>query len=277
MKPARFEYHRATSVAHALALKERYGAEGSFLAGGQSLMPMLNMRLAQPEGLIDINRVTELDGIEPSSNGLRLGAMTRQAVAQRDQRVQAECPLIAEALGYVAHSVIRNRGTVGGSVAHADAAAELPTALVALGGRIVARGPAGVREIPAEEFFEFHFTTSLAETELVAAVEVPRLRRPSGYAFLEVSRRHGDFAVASVAMTLTGGLARMAFGGVSSRPVLVESEDPDPAADAVATVETAGIADDLSASQAYRRQLVGILARRARALAERRAEPSEVA
>jgi carbon-monoxide dehydrogenase medium subunit len=276
MKPARFDYHRATSVADALALKERYGADGSFLAGGQSLMPMLNMRLAQPEALIDLNRVAELDGIEASSDGLRLGAMTRQAIAQRDQRVQAGCPLIADALDYVAHSVIRNRGTVGGSVAHADVAAELPTALVALGGRIVARGPAGAREIPAEEFFEFHFTTSLAETELVTALVVPALQRSTGYAFLEVSRRHGDFAVASVAMTLTGGLARMAFGGVSSRPVVVESEDPDPAADAVAAAETAGIADDLTASRAYRRQLVAILARRARALSERRAQPGTV-
>jgi carbon-monoxide dehydrogenase medium subunit len=277
MKPARFEYHRATSVADALRLKERYGADGSYLAGGQSLMPMLNMRLAQPAALIDLNRVTELDGIEAGSDGLRLGAMTRQAVAQRDQRVQAECPLIAEALDYVAHSVIRNRGTVGGSVAHADPAAELPTALVALGGRIVARGPSGVREIPAEEFFEFHFTTSLVETEVVTAIAVPRMQRSTGYAFLEVCRRHGDFAVASVAMTLAGAVARMAFGGVSSRPVLVESQDPDPAADAVAAAAAAGIADDLSASRAYRGHLVGILARRARALSEQRAEQGTVA
>jgi aerobic carbon-monoxide dehydrogenase medium subunit len=268
MKPSRFQYHRPRSVTEAIEVKHEHDLDAAFLAGGQSLMPILNMRLARPEVLIDLNWVTELDGVQEVDDGwVKLGAMTRHAAVECDATIAAGCPLVTEALSNVAHPVIRNRGTVGGSAAHADVAAELPTALVALGGRIVAQGPDGTRVIDAADFFQFHFTTSLDTTELVTALMVPRLDPSSGYAFLEISRRHGDFALASVAMTLTDGVARMAFGGVSSRPVFVESAEEDPATDAVAAVSEVGITDDLSASRAYRTRLIATLARRARAVA----------
>jgi aerobic carbon-monoxide dehydrogenase medium subunit len=269
VKPGRFAYHAPRTRGEALQLKRDHDVDGAFLAGGQSLMPMLNMRLAQPEVLIDLNGVADLDFIDDGDGAVTVGAMTRHAVAERDRVLGEACPLVAEALHHVGHRVIRNRGTIGGSVAHADAAAELPAAFAALRATINVESAEGTRAVAAEEFFQFHFTTLLEPDEMVASISVPRVAPDTGHAFLEVSRRHGDFAVAAVAALVSGDSARLVFSGVSSRPVIVDTDDPDPAADAVRAADAAGITDDLTATAAYRRRLVAVLARRARRAARR--------
>ncbi|MEA2367082.1 MAG: aerobic carbon-monoxide dehydrogenase medium subunit [Thermoleophilaceae bacterium] len=271
MKPGRFKYHPPSSKAEALELKARYDVDGSFLAGGQSLMPMMNMRLAQPEALIDLNRVPELSYVEERGDRVVIGALTRHAEAERDALLGAACPLMGEALRHVGHQVIRNRGTIGGSVAHADSAAELPAALAALEAQITVESSSGERVIEATDFFEFHFMTSLEPTEMVTAISVPRLAPTTGFAFLEVSRRHGDFAVAGVAALVRDGRARLAFAGVTPKPLVVETSDPDPAHDAVAAADEVGLADDLAGSSRYRRRLIAVLARRATERARARA------
>lgn len=267
MKPPTFHYHRPATKREALELKERYGGDAAFLAGGQSLMPALNMRLAQPGALIDLNRVPGLAGVEVEGDRATIGAMTRHAEAERHDGLAAACPLIRAALRHVGHHVIRNRGTIGGSVAHADAAAELPATLTALKATITVEHAGGSREIRADDFFEFHFTTALAPTEMVTRITVPRLAPSVGHAFLEISRRHGDFAVAAVAALLDGELLRLAFAGVASRPLVVEIDELDPAPAAIAAADGAGLTDDLAGSAEYRRRLVGVLARRARTAA----------
>jgi carbon-monoxide dehydrogenase medium subunit len=277
VKPGRFAYRAAFSKAEALQLKREHDLDGAFLAGGQSLVPMLNMRLAQPEVLIDLNRVDELAFVDDEDDTLTIGAMTRHATAERHPVLAAACPLVPEALGHVGHRVIRNRGTIGGSVAHADAAAELPAVFTALRATVHVESADSSRAILAEEFFQFHFTTALEPTEMVTAISVPPVAPGTGHAFLEVSRRHGDFAVAAVAALVDGDRTRLAFAGVAPRPVVVETEDADPAADAVAAADQAGITDDMTASDRYRRRLVGVLARRARDLAAERSLGAEPA
>jgi carbon-monoxide dehydrogenase medium subunit len=191
--------------------------------------------------------------------------MARQRRLELSDDAYAACPILREALRHVAHTIVRNRGTVGGSIAHADPAAELPSVLVALGGRVRALGPMGEREIGAEDLFEFHFTTALAPGEVLTEVWFPALPPGSGYAFMEVSRRHGDYALAGVACVVVDDRVRMAFTGVGPRPVLVEGEDPEAAASAVEP------ADDIHATADYRRELVRVLARRAVARARERA------
>jgi carbon-monoxide dehydrogenase medium subunit len=271
VKPGRFSYHAPTTKVEALELKRDLGYDAAFLAGGQSLMPMMNMRLAAPEALIDLNRVPELAFVEESDGELRIGPMTRHAAAERDATVASACPLLPEALHHVGHQVIRNRGTIGGSIAHADSAAELPAVLTALGATITLEGAGGERSVSAEDFFEFHFTTVLEETEMVTAITVPRQAPETGHAFLEVSRRHGDFAVAAVAAVVAGGTARLVFAGVAPRPLVVETQDEDPAEAAVTAADDAGITHDLLASRDYRRRLIAVLARRARAAAAEKA------
>jgi carbon-monoxide dehydrogenase medium subunit len=261
MKPAPFAYHAPTSLEEALALKARLGADASVLAGGQSLLPLLNMRLARPAALIDLNRVPELAYVRVDDGGVAVGAMTRHRTLERSAEAHAACPLLREALALVAHAIVRNRGTVGGSVAHADPAAELPAVLLALGGRVTARSVRGERTIAAADLFEFHFTTSLAPDEILTEVLFPGLGAGAGHAFLEISRRHGDYALAGAACVVRDGSTRLAFCGVGPTPVLVESGDPDAAAAAVRP------ADDIHATAEYRRELVRVLTQRAVALA----------
>ena len=163
MKPAPFDYHAPTSLGEALRLRAELGSDSAILAGGQSLVPMLNMRLARPSALIDLNRIPELSYIRSDAGGVAVGAMTRHRQLELSEAANQVNPLLREALGYVAHTIVRNRGTIGGSIAHADPAAELPSVLVALGGRVKATGPTGAREIPAGDLFEFHFTTRSEE------------------------------------------------------------------------------------------------------------------
>jgi CO/xanthine dehydrogenase FAD-binding subunit len=264
MKPPPFSYHAPRSLDEALALKAGGGSASSILAGGQSLLPLLNMRFARPESIVDLNHVTELDFIEERDATIVVGAMTRQRALERSEIAHLRCPLLRETLENVAHPVIRNRGTVGGSIAHAAGAAELPATLVALGGSVTIVGPRGKREILAQDFFRFHFVTALAPDEILFAVNFPVLEGGAGWAFTELSRRHGDFALAGVAAVTTDTSVRLAFTGVSSTPVLVETDDP------VAAMSLLNPTSDVHASAAYRRRLAGTLTRRAVATARGR-------
>lgn len=266
MKPPPFDYHVPATLDEALALRRELGPDASLLAGGQSLVPLLNMRLARPTALVDLNRLPELSYVRREAGGVAVGAMTRHRELELSSLAYEVNPLLREGLRYVAHPIVRNRGTIGGSVAHADPAAELPAVLVALGGSVTAASASGARRIEAGDLFAFHFTTTLEADEILTEVWFPGLGPEDGHAFLEVSRRHGDYALAGVACVVRGASVRLAFTGVGVRPVLVEGDDPDAAAAAVEP------ATDVHATAAYRRDLVRVLARRAVAEARRRAE-----
>jgi carbon-monoxide dehydrogenase medium subunit len=225
VKAVDFCLHQPSSLPETLDLLAGFGDDGKVLAGGQSLVPLLNFRLARPEHVIDIARVPGLDEIRlgPAAGGLVLGAMVRQARAERSAAVAAACPLLAAALPNIAHPPIRTRGTVCGSMAHADPAAELPTVAVALDAVFVAVSEAGRREVPAAEFFQGYLTTALRPDELLAEVRFPVVSGRTGAAFCEVARRQGDFALAGVAaqVTVDGGVvtdARIAVSGVAGTP-----------------------------------------------------------
>jgi carbon-monoxide dehydrogenase medium subunit len=197
MKPALFDYHAPSSVEEAVALLG--SLEGSMiLAGGQSLVPAMNMRLASPAALIDIQRIPGLSAIRIEDGVIRVGAMVRHRQLELDPAVHAANPLIREAMAHVAHVPIRNRGTVVGSLCHADAAAEMPMVLVLTGGGVVARSASGERVIPASDYFEFHMTTSRRPDEMIVEARFPVLPKGAGHAFDEFTRRHGDYAIAAV-------------------------------------------------------------------------------
>ena len=280
MKPAPFEYFAPGSLDEALALLADHGAAAKLLAGGQSLVPAMNFRLAQPAVLVDLNGVAGLAGIEPTPDGgVSIGAMTRQRAVEQSALVATRAPLLAEAMPSVAHVQIRTRGTIGGSLAHADPAAELPAVACALGATLHLQSAHGRRAIPAEDFFTGLFATALQPGEIVVAVTFPPPLPRQGSAFLEVSRRHGDFALTGVAASVTlddGGAcsaARVVLLSVGDGPLLsarvsqaLVGERPTDAVLAAA----AGALDrdldppsDIHASAAYRRQLARVLTRRA--------------
>lgn len=205
MKPAPFEYDRPESVEQALELLGEHADDVKVLAGGQSLVPLLNFRLARPARLVDINGLGELTSVRRRDGVLRVGAVTRQALLERSATVAEHWPLLHEALGLVAHPQIRNRGTIGGSVAHADPAAELPVALTALDASVTARSRRGSRSIHTSDLFLTHLTTSLEPDELLTEISVPTQSPASGAAFVEYSRRHGDFGLGGAAVVLTPG------------------------------------------------------------------------
>jgi CO/xanthine dehydrogenase FAD-binding subunit len=244
VKPVAFVYERPETVEEAVALLAEHGDEAKVLAGGQSLVPMLNMRLVRPAVVVDVNRL-ELNVVTRENGSWRVGALVRQA----DRRL-GEIPLVAECLPYVGHFVTRNRGTVGGSIAHADAAAELPLALSALGGSVVTS--AG-RAIPAEEFFVTHFTTALEPGELLVETIWPVAER---CAFEEVAQRHGDFALCMAAAVAGPDGLRVALGSVVDRPTLLEVDPERPGESAAEQVEPLG---NLHASADYLRNLVRVL------------------
>ena len=200
MKPARFQYARPETLDEALALLAEHGSEAAMLAGGQSLMPMLNLRLAAPSIVIDINRIPGLDRIARTADGLVLGARVRHNDVLRSTEVRAAAPLLPMALAHVAHEAIRNRGTLGGSLALADPAAELPACAVCLDATITVTSAAGERAVAASDFFEALYTTALQPGELLTAVTIPARDASWRFAFDEVARRHGDFALAAVAV-----------------------------------------------------------------------------
>lgn len=271
MKPACFEYFAPSSVAEAVALRDRHPG-AAVLAGGQSLLSIMNFRLGQPEQVVDLGKVKELAYVEVSDDAIVVGAMTRQRDLERNQGVLRVNPLLAETLRLVAHPVIRNRGTVGGSIAHADPAAELPTLLTCLDGSVKAAGPGGVREIAAADLFLFHLTTSIEPNEVLVSVTFPVLEPAAGWSFLEVSRRHGDFALAGVCAVVELGLSRrvarvrLAACGIATTPCrlsaaeeslngqLLTEETMRRAARAAAGHVTTG--DGTQASTGYRKRLV---------------------
>ena len=274
MKPPPFRYAAPTTVDEAVALLvEHADAEPRVLAGGQSLVPLMNFRLAQPGHLIDLRRVPELDGIRLDGDTLVIGAMTRQSTVEDSPEVALAAPLLAEAVGFVAHRPIRNSGTVGGSLAHADPAAELPAVTLALDADLVAAGPGGLRVIPASEFFRGPFSTALAPDEILVAVRLPHRR--GGHAFVEFARTHGSFAVVAVAALVEmddGHVSRasIALTGVAPVPIrataaerVLEGSVPDPAAAADAAVEGLTPAGDIHAGAASRIELARVHVRRA--------------
>ncbi|MGP0088390.1 MAG: FAD binding domain-containing protein [Xanthobacteraceae bacterium] len=287
MKPAPFAYIAARSLEEALSAKADYGDEGMFLAGGQSLMPAINFRLAQPAILIDINALQDLDGVRDETNGMCIGAMTRYRTLERNTALRREQPLVSEAIPQIGHPQIRNRGTLGGSLANADPASELPAVMLALGARMRAQSLRGERWIEADDFFVGALTTSLAADEILAEVEIPRAPPRTGTCFMEVARRLGDFALMGVAATLTLDQdgrctdARLAFCSAGDRPVRAEdasrslkgmrpadAEIRQAAALAQAAIDPAG---NVHASKQYQRHLAGVLTRRALRTAAQRA------
>jgi aerobic carbon-monoxide dehydrogenase medium subunit len=275
MKPARFSYEAPTSIADALAALAARGHEAKIIAGGQSLAPLMNMRIAQPGHLIDINGVSELDQIYLAQDHLVCGALMRHADLARHVLARTHTPMLAHAAGTIGHYAIRQRGTLGGSLAHADPAAQLPLAAVALDATIEIASASGRRMVAAGEFFASIFTTVLAPHELIVALHVPLARMDESWGFQLFTRRAGDFALALVACTVTrasGGIAtaRLAVGGVAPTPVRLDSAIPEGAGDADwidraarAVAAAAPIEPHERISTEYRRELVETLAQRA--------------
>ena len=285
MKPAEFEYHAPATLEAAIALLAQYQGEARLLAGGQSLVPMMNFRLATPSAIIDLNRIPELAYIRAEAGTVRIGAMTRHRAIEFSPVVAQHLPLLAEAIKLVAHLPIRSRGTIGGSIAHADPAAELPMVLQALEGEVVARAPGGERVIKAIDFFEGLMTTSLGDDEMIVEVRLPAMAKQAGWAVEEFARRRGDFAIAAIAAVVERAdercrrarLATAGIGAVSARLTaaeeVLERDGLGDAAIAAAAAKAAELVSPLSDQQAsaeYRRHLTGVLTeralRRARAL-----------
>ncbi len=277
MKPSRFHYHAPATVADAAGLLAEHADEAKVLAGGQSLVPMMSLRLSSIGHLIDLNRITGLDAIERVNGDLRIGALVRQAVAEHSAAVSSDAPLVARALPHIGHFQIRNRGTIGGSIAHADSASELPAVALALDATLEATGPTGSRNIPAAEFFEGPWSTALGEDEILTAVHFPVWGVSSGFAVEEVARRHGDFAIcgAVCGVQLDGDrVVKAAIGlfGVGGTPIrATAAEQALIAAGAGADLGAIGReaaapldpSDDIHASGGYRKQVAAVVVRRA--------------
>ena len=284
MKPAPFEYYAPMTVEEALSLLAEHGYDAKVLAGGQSLIPMMNFRLVQPSVLVDLNNIPELFYIRPSDDGgVLIGAMTRQSTVERDPLIAERAPLVRAAMPYIAHPQIRTRGTFGGSIAHADPSAELPAVTVALGARYRVRNKAGERWIAAEEFFVSLFTTLLQPDEIIVQVVLPPMPPHSGWSFQEVARQSGAYGLVGVATLVTlddapSGRrcrqARVAFLSAGERPMLAQHAAKTlvgqaPTAEAIRAAAEAAAKDDVDpssdihASADYRRHLVKVLAARA--------------
>lgn len=278
MKPASFDYFAPTSLTEAVSRLDSLGTDARVLAGGQSLIPAMNMRMVRPSALVDLNDIPELSFIHDDESGLQIGAMTRQRALERSAVVGERAKLIKLALPYVAHFQIRNRGTLGGSVAQNDPAAELPAVLAALDAAVTLAGPAGDRQLKWSDFFCGLLSTAIEANEIVKAIYVPTLPPGTGYGFAEVSRRHGDFALVGAAAALRAAadgsvdIARLALFGVGDGPVRAWqaekclSHQPggadlwqEAANLAAREIEPA---DDLHASAVYRREVAVVLVRR---------------
>lgn len=276
MKPAPFAYHRPRSLADALALLAEHGASARPIAGGQSLGPMMNMRLAQPAQLVDLNALPGLDRVHESADAIEIGALVRHRTIAASPVVGAACPLLAEAAQSIGHYAIRARGTLGGSLAHADPAAQLPLVAVTLGAEIAVAGARGERLVAAKDFFVSLMTTALEPDELIVAVRFPKLLPGERHAYLQFSRRRGDFAIVAVAATLLLDnhsrvkKLRLGVGGVEDKPLALhrlaaqsEGKVADPAALAIAARDAVQPTENPRVPAAYRRELVEVLTRRA--------------
>lgn len=271
MKPPSFGYSRPASVAEAVAALGSVAPDGKVLAGGQSLLPLLNMRLATPGHLVDINRLAELSFVRVENGQVVIGAMARHAQVLADPAASLAQPLIGQALALVAHPVIRNRGTTVGSIVHADPAGEMTAVLALLGGSVLLAGSSGERLVSAEEFFLGPLESDVRPDELATQVRLPVLGPRAGCGFAEVSRRHGDYAVCGVAALAelddAGGvsLARAAYLSVAGTPVVVDLTEAggDPASAGRLAKSSVAPAADIHATAAYRRHLAGVLTERA--------------
>jgi CO/xanthine dehydrogenase FAD-binding subunit len=275
LKPAPFVYHRPSSLSEAIALLLRYDGEAKLLAGGQSLMPVVNMRLARPAALIDLERVPGLDGIRVDGERVVFGAMTRHARVESAPEVRAHLPILARAMSYVGHLAIRSRGTIGGSLAHADPAAELPALAALLDGRFTLSGPNGERTVGWSDFFLSYLTTALEPAEILTSISFAIPPPQTRWSFREVARRHGDYALVGIGalarLAPDGSLedARIALFGVGPTPVRLHDAEralrrrrPDAAAFAGIAAEAVRSLEpdsDIHASAAYRRELARTL------------------
>lgn len=287
MKPPPFAYVMAESIEHAVAELVRSDGDGKLIAGGQSLMPMLNFRLLDPSVLIDIGKIPALTGICETEDDLTIGALTRHVDLETSPLVARHFPVLTEAVKHVAHVAIRNRGTIGGSLCHADPAAELPMMAVLLDAEIHVSGPDGERHIPAEEFFLGALTTDLEEDEIVTRIHFPYLPEGTGCGFEEISRRSGDFALAAAAAAVrlvddNVSEVRLAVTGVDDLPLrigaaedaLLGSALDDGAISSASQIvcDAVNPNSDVQASAEYRRHLIGVLVRRVLRLARTRAQ-----
>lgn len=287
MKPPPFEYEAPTTIQEVVALLEQHDGEAKVLAGGQSLIPLLNMRFARPTALIDLGRIADLDYIREENGTLAIGAMTTKRSVERSELVANRQPLLHASTAFIAHPQIRNRGTVGGSMAQADPAAEYPAVAIALDAEFVIVGPGGRRSVTASDFFITYLTTALEENEVLCEIRVPVLPAGTGWSIQEVARRHGDFAMVGAVATLglAGGScenARVVLFGVGATPQRATSVEQaligQPAGDALFASAAEQAADglddaisDVHASADYRRHLARVLTRRALAEAAERA------
>jgi aerobic carbon-monoxide dehydrogenase medium subunit len=270
VKPAPFAYTKARSLREAVALLARHKDDARLLAGGQSLIATLNMRLSQPSLLIDINGIKGLDGIAKRGKFIEIGALARHAQVERSELIAQYVPLIARAMPYIGHAAIRNRGTFGGSIAFADPAAELPACLLALGGEIAIAGPKGKRKVKADAFFKGLFETALRPQDVLTAVRIPAADKNTRTGFAELARRHGDYAIVGLAASAraTGkGLAdvRLAYFGVGATPLRAKKAEAVLAGgdvDAAVAALDLDPPDDVQASGAVKRHLAGVLLRR---------------
>lgn len=289
MKPAPFRYVAARTLDQALQLKAEHGDQAQFLAGGQSLVPTMNFRLTQPALLIDINLLAELAGIRNCTpDGMRIGALTRYRSLERDSAIERDLPLIHEALPHIAHPQIRNRGTIGGNLAHADPASEMPAIVLALAGRLRARSVRGERWIDAADFFVGALSTALEPDEMLTEVELPISAPRSGACFMEVSRRRGDFALIGVACTLRVdeeghcNAARIGLCNAGDRPIFAADASnalvgrrlgPREIKEAAKLVQGAiDPGGSIHAGKEFQRHLAGVLTARALATANQRAQ-----
>jgi aerobic carbon-monoxide dehydrogenase medium subunit len=278
VKPAKFDYHCPVTIDDALAILERHQGEARVLAGGQSLVPMMNFRLATPAAIIDLNRIPGLAGIAAVDGVVAIGAMARQRQLEFAPLVTEKLPLLSEALRWVGHLPTRTRGTIGGSIAHADPAAEIPMVLQAIGGEVVVRGPQGERHIAPADFFLAPLTTALGPDEILTEVRFPVMPPGTDHAIEEFARRKGDFAIAAIAVMLVRDgerctTARLATGGIGPVPVrlrqaeaILEERGLGEAAVAAAAQRAAELVEPMSdhnASADFRRHLTGVLTRRA--------------
>ncbi len=289
MKPAPFEYVAPASLDEAVEELRRSDGEGKLLAGGQSLIPLLNMRLATPARLVDLNRVEELAYVNERDGGVAIGALARARTVERDSLVARHVPLVREAVACVGHPQIRTRGTVVGSIAHGDPSAEMPAVALCLDARLRIRGPSGTREIGADALYLGYLATTLEPDEIIAEVWFPSVPTNTGHAWLEFARRHGDFAIvgAAVSLTLDGEAvrdARVALTGIGGAPVRASSaeavlsggplDDARLAAAVDAVRSSIEPESDIHATAAYRRHLAGVLVERTARLAHGRARLS---
>lgn len=279
MKPAPFEYVRPGSLDEALDVLHERGDDAKVLAGGQSLVPMMNFRLARPAVLVDLNGLGDLAYIRPANGGLALGAMTRQRTIEKSAVVRERAPLLAEATPLIGHLPIRTRGTIGGSLVHADPAAEYPVVMVALDAEFTLARKGGTRRVAAADFFDTYLSTTIGPDEILTEIRMPSVAARAAVAFVEISRRHGDFALvaAGTVVDVDGGgriaEARIALGGVGPKPVrartaerMLVGQRPTAAllAEAAASVmPDTDPPEDIHASAEYRREMSAVFTRRA--------------